>query len=270
MNVCLRIACACICLLCNTGLWSQVGFNLPDINNASPGASVLLPVRVSNFDSIVGAQFVIRWDSTVLRFKNVNGFSNLPGLSLLNFNTSNALDSGLIRFQWIADNSFPGTSLPDSTIIFRIRFDVIGPLLSGTSVHFTSAFPTIFEITKVRADSSLVSLDTSQCNLHQGFVAVGYTAATAAPQVDAFHLQISPNPCTESAQVAFDLEKTSDVQMSVIDASGRILKEIDMHQLSSGRHGTEIGRLLIHDKKGIYYLVLRSASQVSVRPFLVH
>lgn len=264
MNVSLRLAFVSVLLLFVSRLSAQVGVILPVINESVPGASILVPVKVTNFDSVASAQFVIRWDPLILKFKNVSGL-NLPSLATTDFNWANALDSGILRFAWDSENYFPGVTVPDSTPIFRIRFDVIGPLLSGTAVSVTEAFPTLFEITKINPDSSLTSYLLPQANIHQGFVAIGFTSATGTPGGDDFPVSVFPNPFSETAGVAFSLTQTDDVQMLITDISGRVVFDQTMRRLPPGRHVAEIDKFRF-PQKGTYYLILRTGSQSSIRP----
>jgi hypothetical protein len=269
MNLCLRIVFVKICLLLYVVLPAQVGLFMPNFNNAVPGGTVLIPIKVLHFDSIAAAQFVIRWDSTVLRYKSITNYSAL-GLTLpVNFNLNNALDSGLIRFQWVSSSSCPGTTLTDSTVIFKIRFDVIGPVSSGTSIKFASAYPTLFEITQVKTNCTTKSYPIDSVYLHQSFVAVGYTVGTAEADANPLHAAVSPNPFSDRTHVSFDLEKPEDVRMQLMDAAGRICYEQVMNRLSAGPHDAYIDAAMLNGKKGTYFLVLRTATQVSVRSFLM-
>jgi hypothetical protein len=249
---------------------AQVELLLPNINNVTPGGTVIVPVQVVRFDSMAAAQFVIRWDSTVLRYKSLTNLSAL-GLTVgTNFNLNNALDSGMIRFQWVSTSSCPGTTLTDSTVIFKIRFDVIGPVLSGTTVKFASAYPTLFEITQAGDSCKTKSYSINQVKLHQGFVAVGYTAtATREPDANPLHISITPNPFSNRAHVTFNLGNADDLHLTILDASGRVCYENVLNRLAAGPQSLDIENTWLQDKKGTYFLVLRAGAQVSVRPFLM-
>jgi len=267
MNVCLRIAFASICLLFVSKIPAQVGVFLPVLNEVAPGEIVLMPVQVTNFDSIASAQFVIRWDIAVLKFKNINGFG-LPGLSGGDFSWTNALDSGILRFAWEADNSFPGVSVADSSTIFRVRFDVIGAALTGSPVNVTEAFPTYFEFSKVNADSSLTAITLEDAIIQQGFVAVGYTLSTYTPGAGDLPAKIFPNPFSETARIEFSLAEPADVQLLITDTAGRLIFEKNIPSRAPGLQATEIDRSQFHNK-GAYFMTLRTATQSCVRPFFL-
>ncbi len=92
----LRIAFAVLWLSCTGAVSAQIGFSMPFINAAVPGTDKYMTVKVTNFDSIVSMQYVIRWDPTVLQYVTINTFGAIPGLDLLdNFNVTHAVDSGI-------------------------------------------------------------------------------------------------------------------------------------------------------------------------------
>lgn len=267
MNLCLRIVFTSLWLFLTTSLLAQtIGFSLPFLNNIANGATVSLPVRVTNFDSVPSVQFVIKWDPAVLQFVTTDLY-NLPGMNADDFGATNALDSGLLRFAWSAPNLNTGVSVVNNTSIFRLRLKAIGPVNSGSTVIFTSSPPTDFEVTQI-VNGVTVGYNINQVNLTQGFVAIGYTVAAKEPSDSDFPIKIFPNPFSEKTQVSFDLEKASDVQISVADASGRTLFEKEMPRLSPGQHGTEIASPHLREK-GIYFLILRTEHQSCVRHLFV-
>jgi hypothetical protein len=267
MNACLRITFVSLWLIYASSIIAQpVGVILPVLNNATPGSLITLPVRVVNFDSIASTQFVIRWDTAVLRYKTVNSL-NLPGMNGQSFNTLNTLDSGMLRFAWEGPNSFPGISVLDSTIIFRIKFDVVGPLLSGSSVYFTEAFPTFFEITQVHADSSLEAININEAGVFQGFVAVGYTY-TASEEPASERLlpaDVFPNPfsSTSSTALRFELEHSGRVQIAIHDLSGRLCYENDLGVQAAGKHSLNLAPHLFKECN-LYFLTIRSGERQNV------
>ncbi|MFN0014902.1 MAG: cohesin domain-containing protein [Saprospiraceae bacterium] len=252
------------------GLWltmasdlpAQVGFSLPVVNQAMPGGIVAMPVTVSNFDSIVVVQFVIQWDPQVISFLNVTSL-NLPGLKLDDFNTMDA-PNGMLRFVYEAPNVQSGVTLTDNTIIFRVRFLVVGQQNQGTPVIFTESPPTDFEV--VKAGTPPIGYDMEDCDLNNGYVAVGFTLSTDwLDDPNTLPVSVSPNPFPVSTTAFLDLDSASDVNMILTDASGHPVLSRKMW-LGIGRHGMEIAPDTPLDS-GIYYLILRTAAGRScVRP----
>jgi len=244
-------------------LSAQVGFSLPFLNNVDPGTTITVPVRVSNFDSIVAAQFVVQWDPEVLSFVKVILY-NLPGMDYLDFGLTEAQDSGRIRFAWEAPTgSFnSGVTVPDQTAIFRIQFNVIGQVNAGTSLLITEVPPTDFEVVRV----GYPALTIDSCNIENGFVAVGYTVATDEPEKNTLPVTITPNPFSDSFRVVFDLETDEIVHFRLTDAAGRLVEEKKM-SLPPGQHGMEIVSDQLQEN-GIYYLIIRTATRSCISPLV--
>jgi hypothetical protein len=270
MNVKLYTAFASLWLLCTVSLSAQsVGIHLPILNNVTPGATVFQLIKVTDFDSVASMQFVIRWNPAVLKFQSVNGF-NLPDLTQGDFNTMNTLDSGFVRVSWEGPSvqSAPaGTTVADSTVIFRIKFEVLGPLNSGSQVYVTQVPPTDFEITKVTPNNGLYAITFSQANLTMGFVAVGYTYTSTVEQgYGKVGLKMSPNPFSEKASVSYTLNDASDVYLVITDASGRLIYERTIPRQSAGEHTAEFEKAQFRES-GQYYLIIRTAHESGVLPF---
>jgi hypothetical protein len=268
MNLCVRTTFISLWLFLSSSLSAQIGFSLPVVNNISPNATVNFPVKVTGFDSIAGAQFIIRWNPQVFQYQTIDSFK-LADLSIDDFGTTQALDSGKVRLLWAASNLLKGETLPDQTAIFRLRLKAIGPDSSGSEVFFTQDFFTPFDVVQANADSSLTSYGIDSVDLAQGFGAIGYTVSAGEPSAaDDFQVQIFPNPFFEKTQVVFDLKMSCDVQISVTDAAGRPLFEKAMPRMQPGQHGTEIASPLLRET-GIYFLIIRAGTHSCVRPLIV-
>jgi hypothetical protein len=266
MNAHLRIALISVMLTCASVLRSQpVQFLMPVLNQQATGTIVTIPVKVVNFDSILSAQFVIRWNTAVLSFFAITNY-NLPDLSAQNFNLNNTVDSGLIRFAWESPNNMVGTSKPDSTIIFKVKFSVVGPLLSGSAVKITEAFPTFFEVTKLSPNGDLTAITLNQAGLTQGFVAIGYTVGTVEPALAALHVQLYPNPVQSSTQLKFELPEAMAVAFTLTDPTGRILEQTKPQYMPQGENVFDIPNIeqLEH---GLYYLSIRTEQHAGVLSF---
>lgn len=270
MNLCVRTVFISLWLFLTSTLSAQLGLSLPVINNITPGALVSFTVTVSDFDSIVGMQYVIRWDPEVFEYDGTGSY-NLPELSTDDFGTTQALDSGILRVLWVYSNLLGGVSVNDGTSIFRLRLNAIGPVGSGSPILFTEDVLTPFDIARANSDSSLTSFGLEDVNIHQGFGAIGYTVAANEPAGDNgdFALHTFPNPFSEKTTVRFDLKTTSDVVLVVTDATGRTLSEKTMPQLPPGQHGTEIALPQIREK-GIYFLIFRAGTHVYTRSLFVY
>lgn len=248
-------------------LAAQVGFSLPFVNNATPGSPLNMPVQVSGFNNIAGVQFVITWDPQVLNFLTIDSY-NLPGLDAAEFNISEAASNGILRFAWVSDDLTSGTTRPDGTTIFRIRFQVLGALNSSTTVNITQIPPTSFEINQI-VNGNLQAFGIDQAQITPGFTAVGFSVGIPDVSNDLdWAVRIAPNPFSEMAQVFFDNKETADIQAVVTDIAGKIILEKKFFSLPPGQHGMEIASSQLREK-GMYFLILRTDKRSCVRPLFL-
>ena len=101
-----------------------------------PGTSVVVRVSVSGFNQIGTAQGTVTWDPTVARFARVEEFG-LAGLGAGNFGTNHVAE-GQLSFSWDDPNAI-GVTVADGTVMFAVRFDVIGGPGSVSTVAFSDA-----------------------------------------------------------------------------------------------------------------------------------
>ena len=259
-------------LFSSFALSAQIGFSLPFVNDAAPGSNKSLAVRVTNFDSIVSMQFVVRWDPTVLKYLTIDNFGAVPQLDINDFNALRALDSGYVRMVWEGPNSFPGVSVDDDVTIFRLRFNVIGPDTSSSQVKFTEinySFPnTEFEILKVVSpDSTLQAFNETECNLDHGFVAVGYTVSAEEATREELEMSVLPNPFSTSTEAVFTLEQAADVRLLVTDVQGKVIHQEFIPRLPAGIHKHAIDQA-VFPSKGAYFLTIYAGKQTCIRPIL--
>ena len=271
MNLCVRTVFISLWLFLTSTLSAQIGLSLPVINNINPNDWVNFQVKVTGFDSIVGMQYVVRWDPEVFEFVSVViNNDSLPELDIEDFGTTQALDSGIVRLLWVYSNLLSGVTVNDHTPIFKLRLKAIGPVGSGSEIVFTQDLLTPFDFAQANSDSSLTSYNINQVALTQGFGAIGYTVATGEPSdSDNFSLHVFPNPFAEKTFVRFDLKTASDVELVVTDAAGRTVFEKTMPQLPPGQHGTEIASPQLREK-GIYFIILRAGLHSCTRSLSVY
>ena len=269
MNLCVRNVFISLWLSLTYTLSAQPGLSFPIVNNINPGELVNFQCKVKDFDSIVGMQYVMRWDPAVFEFVST-GTYNLPDLGSDDFSTNQAKDSGIVRLLWISSNLLGGVTIDDGTPIYRLRLRAIGAVGTGSPLYFTEDNITPFDVTRANSDSSLTSFGIDDVDIMDGFGAIGYTVAAGEPHKSGhFEFTVAPNPFIETTTVRFNLAEPGDVTMLLTDAAGRILFEKTMLQMQAGQHGTEIASPHLR-YKGIYFLILRAGSQVCTRSLSVH
>ena len=126
--------------------------------NGAVGDTICLDVDVNDFDQILSMQYSFTWDPSLLELIEITNF-NLPGLSVLNFNTLPASWSmGQSAVSWY-DAGLTGVSLPDETAIYSMCFKVLGHNNNGLAlVEFTETSTPIEIINSTLFSASPYSL----------------------------------------------------------------------------------------------------------------
>ncbi len=261
MNTIRHLLQAWLLLACALPAFGQpLGLSLPVINNAVPGQIVAMPLTVTNFDSVVSAQFVVAWDPAVLSLLTISNF-NLPNLDLEDFNF-NDTSNGVLRFLWLGP--VDGATVPNGSAIYLMLFQVVGPQNSGSAVSVTELPPlTFFEMTTANGEI----LEINDVNIQNGFVAVGYAVGTSSADEALWPVQVYPNPVTEASKVYFELEEAGAVSLEWFDGSGRLLAA-QTRFFYPGKHGMEIAYLNLSQTALPCYLALRSGSRRAVLPLV--
>ena len=223
---------------------------------ATTGQTVSIPIKVSGFKNIFSMQFSINWDSTVLDFKEVNGFTEeLPQFGQDGIGDGSAA-SGKLIVVWF-DNSLSGINLEDSTAILTLQFQVIGEEGAKSVIRFSDS-PALIEI----VDASSTILETV---LIEGQVAVPdmSTATTYLQAQNGMRLfQNHPNPFHRNTTIKTSFEKAELVLFTITDAQGRLVYR-EQFQSSSGINHISLDKHLF-PTAGIYqYTIQGSKYQLS-------
>jgi len=272
MNVCIRNTFVSLWLYFGALSLSAQGacFYLPFINDVPTGSNRLMPVKCINLDSVLSLQLLIRWDPTVLRYLTIDQLG-IPGLAFNDFNAANAIDSGYVRLQFEGNTSLPpGTSVPDSSTVFRLRFNVIGPDTSSTPVKITELLtfpPLIYELIKVRPDTSAVGYYMGDCAHTNGFVAVGYTVSASEPQATALPISVAPNPFLVSTSLQYFLDESADIQIVICNMLGQVVFQKQVLNQSAGQHGMVIENGML-GAAGVYSLTIRAGQKFATQKII--
>ena len=151
---------------------SVMPLHLITLNQSAVCSTFLdIPVRIKNFQNLLSLQFTFNWDHTRLSYNSITNFgpSNI-GLTASNFGTS-LTGNGKIMLSWF-DSDLSGESLPDSTILFTLRFSVLA-LPGQANLQFTNSPTTIEAINSnnipvpVSPVGSSIQVSCSQSNALQ-------------------------------------------------------------------------------------------------------
>jgi type IX secretion system substrate protein/PKD domain-containing protein len=103
--------------------------------SGTTGTQVNLPFQVTELWNVTNLEGSIVWDTSVATFDTISSFA-LPYFDANTFDLTNSAN-GVITFEW-AHLITIGSTLPDSSVIFTLRFDVVGTSGDSTLVELTN------------------------------------------------------------------------------------------------------------------------------------
>ena len=208
------------------------------------GKPFSIPVKVNQFKHITGMQFIVPWDTTRVRYRGLRPLALALDESK-NFGTS-TVRQGLLRFLWF-DETLQFATLADSTSLFAIEFEPVGFTKGKTTLRFAED-----RLTKIEVyDHRYGIIDAAFLD---GNIVIDETNATLNDEEG--KLQAVPNPFTTHTTLDFTMEETTDVQIRVFDAQGRLVYE-QARRFDKGRHVFQLDRE-VFSGQGAYICQVRS------------
>lgn len=128
-----------------SSLEGQVEINTETFTTSTENELVVV-LTANNFDEIVGMQFSLNWDPTILAFKSLEEFG-LEGLSEIIFNLTD-VDNGVLSIFWIENNA-QGVTLPSNSQLFSLTFNKLSEVPTQL---FIDNSPTKIEFVKFPAE----------------------------------------------------------------------------------------------------------------------
>jgi hypothetical protein len=188
---------------------------------ALPGTLVTVPVKVKDFNNVSGYQFTLNWDAQVLAFDGINNQTATGAFG------THQVANGKLTTTW--DNSSGGsTTLADGSVIFEVRFRVIGATGTSSAVRITS------DLTKgVAYDQNLDQLNLVGTN---GLVKVGSPTGISEAASNGYVLyQNQPNPFSQHTTIGFTLPKAEEITLEVYNSLGQVVAQ-HRGKFGSGEH----------------------------------
>lgn len=131
------------------------------------GDEICVPIQVENFVDLIGMQFSMHWDTSMLQFSGIDNI-NLPDLSFSSFGLPPALPPGTLTCSWI-QNTLQGVTLTDSSTIFEVCFLAVGNTGANTSIFFDDV-PTPIEVFNASSQEVPVLLKTGFISIIENYV----------------------------------------------------------------------------------------------------
>jgi hypothetical protein len=224
---------------------AQPSFFVPN-QVVDPGVFVNADIKVSSFSDIIGTQFSVAWDSTVLQFIGLQDFA-MDITEQDNFGTNNA-SSGVIGFFWF-DEAVSGVSLDDSTTLFSIKFEVTGNPSDSTFISFTDQ-PTQIEI----SDTSLQAIEA---NFIEGKILIDQMVSAQNTIPEWMNVENAfPNPFSNFTQIPFRIDRSIDTQIFIYNNQGQLVFKSQQH-FTQGNHTLKLDKQ-IFPATGTYFIKMLS------------
>lgn len=222
----------------------------------SSGVFVYDSLKVADFDSLLSIQFAYFWDTKVLKFVDILGFEPLGLKKETHFNLLNT-NQGNLRFLWESNNIVRGTSLPDSTPIFIVKFQVVGNSGEYSYLYIDEQKPDFFM--EFVQDSSRVAVARDP-KIFKGYICVGACTITSTTEPISPTITLFPNPVLNELMVQLSDYNASDISVRLYSIEGVLKKQEqynDVGQNSILQFGLEdippgVYQLAVHDKKNIF------------------
>ena len=119
---------------------------------------VEINIKANDFSRIISAQATLEWNPKIAKFLSAGAVS----LPYTQFNNTFA-DQGKITFSWYERSNSGGLSLADSSVLFTLRFRLIGEPEEQTALSFTSSLTPLEVADK---DDKIVTARTIAGQLH--------------------------------------------------------------------------------------------------------
>ena len=217
---------------------------------ANPGTIVIDSIVTAHFDSVVSAQFLYKWDTSVVTFIDIIGKEKLKLVDSTNFFLKN-ISSGSFFFVYFPSSKI---TLPDSASIFKVRFYVKGK--KGQSTVLKADEDIIKQqYLEIVQDSNNVTINRYP-NIIPGYICVQECLPNSISTLDDKKIDIFPNPFSNSFQIRTDLEDIVDIQ--VLNALGQVTLNLTKQNIENQQ---EININLENHPKGLYLVNLKTKNR---------
>jgi len=214
------------------------------------GNTVEIPISATNFSQLLGFQFALNFDPSKLEFLELLP-NESTSITTNNFGL-NFIDRGIITTSWEQPALPKKQATP--TNIFSLKFKV------KETTDLTTALGLDNEFMKAEAYSV-------KDNEHLELLDINWLIEDNAEVTDFALYQNRPNPFSDNALISFDLGQAENVNLSILDLTGRVVKQIQ-YAANEGYNELTINRKEL-DGKGVYYYQLSTSSGIKTKKMIV-
>ncbi|MEM1359746.1 MAG: T9SS type A sorting domain-containing protein [Bacteroidota bacterium] len=211
INLLQRASALGVLLLAASALFAQTTeFFVEDVT-ARVDEEISVNVRGSGLEDIVGLQLSLSWDTLTLDYVGITNIA-LEGTPEDNFNLTQ-LDSGRVGYLEV-DNSLRGFGLPDSSLLFTLRFRSATTVSTETDIVWGEA-PLRRTVSDANNNSVTPELRPGTVNLE------GSNSLSTFAEDPRF--TVMPNPMSDHGQIRVTLNYRSSATLEVLDVAGKTL-----------------------------------------------
>lgn len=172
---------------------------------------IAVNVKGNGLEEIVGLQLSLSWDTLTLEYVGIKNIA-LEGTPEDNFNLTQ-LDSGRVGYLEV-DNSLRGFGLPDSTLLFTLRFRSVTTVSTETDI--------VWGQEPLRRTVSDSENNTVTPELKPGTVNLEGSNSIPTFAEDP-RFTVVPNPMSDHGQIRVNLNYQGAATLEVLDVAGKTL-----------------------------------------------
>lgn len=145
------------------------------------------------------------------------------------------------------------TIAPTDSMLFTIR----------ASINSRDNIPSSLQLIETGLSPELYLQNDPATSLQKLNIKLAYNL----PNTNELNLRVDPNPATEHMTIRYDIFKTQEIELTLFNASGQLIRAIDNQYKAIGKHETTLNLQTI--PPGVYFLRLRGADIEQVRKLII-
>ncbi len=213
-----------------------------DATSYTDGEAVSIPVTSENFEAIMGMQYTLTYDASLVYSDIIAGVLDITEDNLgLNHTEDNKL-----TFSW---NTVQAVSTDSDEVLFTLVFNAVGSGSTDTALALDNT------ITRVEAYDSDLNILNVQLGSN-GHIAEGLSL-----------YQNIPNPFTGETTIGFSLPKDQFVQLSIFDMNGKVVKQFNGNY-SKGYNSVQLSADDLHTA-GVFYYQMSTNEFLQTRKMII-
>jgi hypothetical protein len=212
-----------------------------------------IEMSVSNFTDLITMQFTIQWDPTKMTLLEIPYF-DLLDLDSSRFGIASAnLDEGKLPVSW-EDKNLSGTTIPDNTVIFKLRMQAMGNPGDTVQLLFVNT-PASIEVADLTFEAIPHVVEHGQV-VFEDIVGIEQLAKSNIQSLVNY-----PNPFTDFTTIEFELQETTNTTLIITDLTGKEIYR-NTEKMTSGFHQKKIDSAIFPASGEYIYYVQSKSNQL--------